>query len=151
MGRRVALAAVASIVMLGLLGCGAGHHGDTSGKTTTRQAIYVNPVTGKPAERKSNTATGPRVYLIPSAGKLVCGYLDVGIGWRVTVANGVSCTKARRIMLSTITRRPCLTHGSCHVQGYRYSCRAGPGDTNESESVFCTQRSRMVAAAISNS
>ncbi len=62
-----------------VLGCGSGRHAETGSKTTTSQAIYVNPLTGKPAKATSNTKTGPAIYLIPSTGKPKCGYLNVGI------------------------------------------------------------------------
>jgi hypothetical protein len=128
LGRFVLALAVVAL----LAGCGESHHATSTNSTTeTRQAIYV----------------------IPSSGKPLCGYLNVGIGWRVTVANGVSCTAARRIMLAAITTPSCLRHRPCNADGHRYWCLTVPGDTNGSESVLCIPQhgTRMVAAAISNS
>lgn len=103
----------------------------------------------------TNTTTGTRraIYVIPSSGKPLCGYLRAGPGWRVTVANGVSCSAARRIMLTAITTPSCLGHRPCNVGGDRYWCLTVPGDTHESESVLCLPQhgTQMVAAAISNS
>jgi len=162
MGHRAALVALATAAVVGVLGCG-GARKPTPTKPITSfssqcdncgtrsQAIYVNPLTGKSAKATANTKTGTAIYLIPSTGNPKCGHLNVGIGWRVTVADGMPCTAARRVMLIAITRHACLTFGPCRVGGHRYQCFGGPGDTHESESVFCVRSRRVVAAAISNS
>jgi hypothetical protein len=105
------------------------------------------------AGQHTTTGTGQAIYVIPSGGKPLCGYLNVGIGWRVTVANGVSCAAARQIMLTAISTPSCLRHRPCNADGHRFWCLTAPGDTHESESVLCIPRhgTQMVAAAISNS
>jgi hypothetical protein len=148
MAHRVALTALATFAVVGLLGCGGSRRATVNLLTGT--TISANECPSRSCASAHRGLLGP---LIDSGTNRSCGYLTVGKGWRIKAVDAESCDSARRLMRAYLVSNTCLKAerhlGShCSVQGA--TCLEVPRESDKAL-VWCVDRKDLKREATATS